>query len=388
MELKKIKTKVDILMFIIIISTASCRNKTYIEIAPDYYANLKVDFHLVDSTILKGNKDSVFALLQPVTIVKNGNHICFDLMTKKIFEFKSYGGKDFFIENIHNINSSFEKHKGFVSNMIGVVSIDSTKYLLISEPYSLLVDKSFKLIKKISSNVNSKKRIYYRSGNINHIIYNSNRNSVFFPVLPDLPANHEDYFEEGRIVEIDLVNDIAHLLPLGLPPDYQQGKEYQLFSIPIISILGETLYYIYPGSNYLFAYNLQTNNLKGIKIKPQYVNEMFTKEIGSQMGDAFFSIFECNNYYRMMTVDQNLYLFYWKGKNRNSNNGRIAFNQLDCYVLAYSPKNNEVLFDVPLNIKGVNKNPAFTKNGILYFLKDQDFTKDEFTSIYNNFRIE
>ncbi|TCO04430.1 hypothetical protein [Natronoflexus pectinivorans] len=350
------------------------------------YLDKQAGLTQVDSIVCVANENSVFTTLFPISH-KNNNISFFDFSTYKILKFKENRESNIFqIKHVLDVKNDFQMHPGFLPRLFGVINTKSNKYVLLSEPYSILTDKNLNFNEKIVSNVNTNKQLFHRIGNITHVFNDTISNNIYFPVSPDLPENHIDFYNIGRILKVNLETNTSTLLQLGLPDDYKPNTKYGLFSIPLLVVLNDNLYYIFPGSNYLYQYNLRTNNLHCILIRPKYA-KIGTKEIGNDPNDIFFSLFECDIFYRMIVVNDKILLLYWKGKRQESAKPRATFKDLNCFMILYCPKKNEVLFDSYLDVKGVNKNPVYVKNDILYFQKLDELNMNEIKTTFLRYRI-
>ncbi len=229
--------------------------------------------------------------------------------------------------------------------LIGVVEVSNNRFIICSEPYFLILDEHLGINEVFNFDFKDSLTSYYITADIRNLKTNSDKTHLYLTVAPGLPTSHENYFTSGRIVEIDIKEGNYRILPVTLPYDYAADKNYRLFDIPNFTIFDDNLFYIYPGSNYLYEYNPKTDNLDSTIILPQHV-EINSKEVGRTREDIIYTQFECNNFYQILNDDELMLMFYWEGKKRKTYNRQDGvFKALDCYILGYKPDENIILFD-------------------------------------------
>lgn len=345
----------------------SCKHSA-VNSVPNY---LNKDVYPVSEDVLTltGDKDFLFSNNLSIVSKQDSIYIIFDGTTKHILAVNSSkAGKDGIVEYI-NLADRFEKYPGFVQNMMGVKEIGDHQFLLISFPFSIIVDSDFNFTKRISFKSESDDLLYNPSGSVHEICFNENNHCIYYPMFPDLPASHKDYFDKGRIVEVNLKSEKVRVLPIGLPSDYEPGKNYGIFSLPLITARDNSLYYIYVGSNILYKLDLNTQKTESITLATKHAN-ISAVELTGNIFDQIYKHAECATFYRAIGNEDLIMLFYRDGSKKGAFNIGEGISSLNQYVMAYSPKSNEVLYDIPLNIEGTYNDPSFNENGILYFLKD------------------
>lgn len=356
-----------LLLLFYIIACISCA-KTGAS-TPPKNLNKTVSFNIVDSIICNGDSGLTFSPdLYPI---RNNSTECIasDLMTKNLlFYNKSIPNTS----RIIDLKSKFQMYNSLPNSLFGVVEVKNKNFLICSKPYFLLVDSLMNIINVYNINIQEDSINYYRIGDITNIQLNSNKSCIYFPIAPDIPHTNPNAFNKGRVVEINLDNGTFKVLPIKLPFDYEVGKDYKLFSLPNITIFKDKLYCIYPGSNYLYNYDLHTTKLDSTFISPKHVT-INVKEVGTKMEDMIFSYLECNNFYHIASDNNMLLLLYWEGKKRRTFSMRNGLEEINCYIMGYDPIRNELLFDTPFNLKNVLKKPyMYNKNSFFLIQNQQD----------------
>lgn len=351
-----------IVFFILAFWGCSKKNSTKI---PNYL-DKEISFNLVDSLMVYG--DSTILMSPYLYPIKNNSKqlIAYDILTNNLV----FYNKMDFRSQVIDLKSKFQMYSSLASNLFGVVEADN-KFIVCSDPYFLITDSALNIIKEYKVDFSENSIKYYRIGDVTNIKFNESLTSVYFPVSPGLPEKDINAFYKGRIMEVNLNDGRSRILPIKLPFDYNEGTVYKLFALPNFTILKDKIYYIFPGSNYLYQYDLKSTKLDSVYISPKNVT-INVKEVGNSMEDLVYSYLECNNFYNITSNDNLLLLFYFEGKRRKTYNRQKGLDELDCYVMGYNPEKNTVLFDTELNIKNILKKPYVFYRNTLYFISNQE----------------
>ncbi|TAL66403.1 MAG: hypothetical protein EPN88_08495 [Bacteroidetes bacterium] len=365
-------------LFLLTISLA-CTSKNTTKQA--IFLNKEVRFNLVDSIICEGDTGEVFSnSLAPVRF-NNEEFIAFDMLTKNLLFFNNKGQ-----DKCRNIDLLLLLNKFKISNdrLVGVLELNPNKFVICSDPLIFIVDSSLDVLSQYNFNSLENSVKYYIIGDALKLKLSSDKRYLYLTVAPDvLPL---ESYKKGKIMEIDLEKGISRILPIKFPCDYVPGKDYRLFSMPNFTIFKNYLFYIFPGSNYLYKYELVSKLFDSIYILPKYV-KINTKDFGPSMADMIYPYLESNNFYQLVNDNKILLLFYWEGKNRNTINRRKGINELNCFFIGYNPDTNEILFDSPLKLNNVLKNVYNFKNGILSFPSQANENLDISKSKFLNYEM-
>lgn len=348
----------------------ACNNTSSVEQPTYVYKNL--NFEINDTIALEGDTENIFSTyLYPIRF-DSTELIAFDILTNNLLFFKTETFPLYHIDQAIDLQVQYQMYSSIRNKLVGVIEVYNNNLLIISDPYFLIVDRDLEIQKVFNFNIHDNITNYYITGDVTNIKSNEDRTCVYFTIAPGLPAKEENYFTSGRIAEVNLKTGNYRILPVPLPFDYEIGKNYEIFAMPNFTLHENYLYYIYPGSNYLYNYNLINDNIDSTFISPKHV-EINVKEVGSNLEDLF-SHLECNNFYQIISDDDLILLFYWKGKTRGPHNRHYGLKALDCYILGYKPDVNMVLFDELFETNNLLKKAYMFREGKLYFIYD-DITK-------------
>lgn len=361
--------KLLIVLCIIIVCISCTKNNNNTK--EPKYLNKDVFFNSVDTIICNGDSGILFS--QYLYPVRNNpiEYVAYDLLTNNLLFYNKKTPKN---SRVVDIKSTFQMYSSLPNSLFGVIEVKNNKFLVCSEPYFLLIDSTLNILNVFNFNLQENSIKFYRIGDVSNIELNDTKNCIYFPVSPSLPQKNKNAFDKGRIAEINLDKGTCKVLPIKLPYDYEIGKDYKLFSLPNIAIFRNRLFCIYPGSNYLFEYDLYTAKLDSIFISPKHA-KISVKEVGTNMEDMVYSYLECDNFYQILSDNNIISLFYWKGKKRKTYNKRKGLDEIDCYIMGYDPDKKEVLFDRPFTLKNVLKKPYMFKEGKLYMVVFNEETK-------------
>lgn len=346
-------------------SICGCRNMQQSEMP---FLSKEVKFKVCDTLIHSESDTLLYSdFLHPLQKSEK-ELVAFDILTGKILHYDRVHQNNSYLVDIKTM---FAKYRSLPTTLFGVVEINPDEYLICSEPYFLLINNNMDILKVYDTDFFDNRVKYYVVGDASQVKYSKTQNCVYFPVAPSVSKEDDGYFSLGRVAELNLNTGDFGILPLGLPSDYKAKTDYKLFSLPLIDIVGDNLFCIYPGSMVLYKCNLSTHAKTSIVINPQNA-VISAKEVGNNMEDMSYSYFECGNFYQMFADENKLLLFYWQGKQRKTYNRKNGIAELDCYVLAYSHIDNEIIFDVPFDFKDVQKNPLMFQSDTLYMVKKCD----------------
>jgi hypothetical protein len=329
------------------------------------YPNKEVYLELKDSLILFGSNRLI--LSNNFTLVSNLDtaFVLYDHVTKNVIKVNSSATGNDSIVDFFNLADRFMMYPNFLSNMLEVKQIGDQQFILISFPFSIIVDSDFNFICKVTLKGNEE--LYTTPGNKSEICFSPQNNCIYYPIIPDLPATHKDYYSKGRIIEVNLHSEKINILPIGLPVDFESWKNYGLFSLPHITIWENYLFYIYPGSKILYKFDLNTHQQEGILLAPSHADITATEFTGNVF-DQIKKHAESAKFFRIIGFGDLILLYYQTGIDNVEKNG---YRNKNTYVIAYSPSTNEVVCDISMNIADSYNTPTFLDNDFLYYLKDE-----------------
>ena len=220
--------KIGIFVALLIVILGACSSKNNSVMTP-ISLNKEVRFKLLDSVSCIGDRDLVFSnFLYPVRMDED-ELISFDLLTNSLL-FYNMGNRE--ESKVVDLKSTFQMYPSVVSNIFAVLEVVEDRYLVCSTPDMLLVDRDMNVLKEFHFDLSIDSVNYTRLGDATNIRLDSSRSCLYIPVSPLMPANNPKSFGKGRILELNLETGLSGLLPIGLPSDYEIGKDYKLFTLP------------------------------------------------------------------------------------------------------------------------------------------------------------
>ncbi|TCO04432.1 hypothetical protein [Natronoflexus pectinivorans] len=369
-----------------LIATACQRNtSSYVS----NHLNKDVNIVLKDSLVLIGD-DEIFSSGNFSIISKEESvYKIFDHLTKTILVLNTSKKERARIVSQIDLSLRYGMNSGFIQNLLGVKKIHNQQFILISFPYSIIADSNFDFVEKILFQPESADNIFNPAGSIQDICYDEHNHCLYIPFFPDIPYTHNDHFDTGRIIEVNLLCKSIKVLPVGLPADYESGKNYGYFSLPFVTVFNNSLFYIFGGSNILNRMDLETLKNEAIMINPQHADISATHLSGNILEQIRKQLTH-GTFYRIIEINGMLMLFYREGIQNGtlntSNKGTLNSNR---FVMGYSIDTNEILYDIPLNINKTSNEPVFSKNGMMYFLKSSKMMEyGDISATFYKYRFE